>query len=389
MDGRITAAVVSGMGMSALFGCTAQTSQPNGSPDDRIVTVTSTDDSCDLSSDSAPAGRLVYRVTNSGSSATEFYLYDGKNRRIVGSVENLGPGLSRDLVVALPPGRYVRTCEPATVANGSSGEFTVTESKGRGIPASASQKQIDTATARYRRYVEDQAVQLLNGTEQFVRAYVARDDDEARRLYPTTRVHLQRIEPVTESFQKLNQRIDARAVDVERGHQWTGWHRIEKDLWPPNGQHAGALSRPHRAMLAHQLLRDTRSVRGRVRGLGFTAPQIADGARSLLEDVATHMVTGEEEVWSHDDLYDFQASIDGARAGFEALRPVLTVNDPLLERQIARRFTEMEARLGTHRVGADGFVGYDTLTVSQVRQLSDAVNALSEPLSMLTAAVAM
>ena len=35
----------------------------------------------------------------------------------------------------------------------------------------------------------------------------------------------------------------------------------------------------------------------------------------------------------------------------------------------------------------DGFVTYDTLTTDQVKQLSDAVNALSEPLSRLTAAV--
>ena len=35
----------------------------------------------------------------------------------------------------------------------------------------------------------------------------------------------------------------------------------------------------------------------------------------------------------------------------------------------------------------DGFKTYDQLTPDEVKQLSDAVNALSEPLSQLTAAV--
>lgn len=38
-------------------------------------------------------------------------------------------------------------------------------------------------------------------------------------------------------------------------------------------------------------------------------------------------------------------------------------------------------------MGADGFVTYDTLTEPQIKALSDAVNALSEPLSKMTAAV--
>jgi iron uptake system component EfeO len=392
VDARIAVAIVAGLSVAALGGCTADSSGGNGSAGSAgrgIVTVTSRDDSCDVSADTAPAGKVIYKVTNAGSKPTEFSLYDRRNGRIVGSLDDLAPGLSRDLVVLLPPGTYVRTCAPASLANGNSGEFTVTKAPGRKAVSTATQRQVDIAAARYNAFVQEQATLLLTRTEQFVRAYVARHDDEARRLYVTAHVHLQRIEPVVESFEKLHLRLDAREVDLERGRPWTGWHRVEKQLWPPNGQSADALSTAQRATLGAQLLRDTRSLRGRVRGLALTAPQIAVGATSLLEDVATHMVTGEAEVWSHDDLYDLQAGIDGARAACASLRPVLRVNDPLLETRLARRFSEMESRLSAYRVGPHGFVGYDTLTVAQVRQLYDAVNALSEPLSMVPAAVAM
>ena len=46
----------------------------------------------------------------------------------------------------------------------------------------------------------------------------------------------------------------------------------------------------------------------------------------------------------------------------------------------------LDRLLAQHRSGS-GYVGYDQLSDAQIKQLSDAVNALSEPLSKLTAAV--
>jgi iron uptake system component EfeO len=126
-----------------------------------------------------------------------------------------------------------------------------------------------------------------------------------------------------------------------------------------------------------------------VEELDFTVDQIGNGAKSLLDEVATGKVTGEEEAWSHTDLYDFQANVDGARVAFEGLRPVLTERDPALEKQIEKRFGELQALLDEHKVGIEGFVSYTELTKPEVKQLSDAVNALSEPLARLTAAVTL
>jgi iron uptake system component EfeO len=68
----------------------------------------------------------------------------------------------------------------------------------------------------------------------FVSAYEAGDDEKARSLFPTTRAFYERIEPVAESLGDLDPRIDYREVDaVAEGLDWTGFHRIEKDLWVP------------------------------------------------------------------------------------------------------------------------------------------------------------
>ena len=100
--------------------------------------------------------------------------------------------------------------------------------------------------------------------------------------------------------------------------------------------------------------------------------------------------TGEEEVWSHTDLYDFQANVDGARVAYEGLRPVLKVKNPALDGELEQRFAALQTLLDKYRTGsgdAAGFVSYEKLSDAEVKQLSDAVNALSEPLSRLTAAV--
>ena len=199
-------------------------------------------------------------------------------------------------------------------------------------------------------------------------------------------MHWERIEPVAESFGDLDPRMDAREADLEEGQKWTGWHRIEKDLWPPRPAPATsaytALTKAERATYADRLLADTETLHGRIGKLTFTVDQIGNGAKSLLDEVATGKVTGEEEIWSHTDLYDFQANIDGARVAFEGLRPVLKAKDPALESQIEQRFAALRdaARPSTASAPTASSPTRSS-TPRQVKQLSDAVNALSEPLS--------
>jgi iron uptake system component EfeO len=387
---RLVAALVAGVSLPALAACTDNSSSADKG-DARTISVTSSDDSCELSTDQAPSGNLVYKIKNAGSKVTEFYLYGEDGLRIVGEVENVGPGLSRDLVINVPAGTYVPACKPGMTGKGIRSEFTVTKSDDQAAASGATQKQVELANEQYQAYVADQSQELLAGTKEFVAAYKAGNHAQARKLYAPVRVHWERIEPVAESFGDLDPKMDAREADLEQGQKWTGWHRIEKDLWPPakSDEPYTPLTKAERATYADQLLSDTVTLDGRIAKLSFTVDQIGNGAKSLLDEVATGKVTGEEEIWSHTDLYDFQANVDGARVAFEGLRPVLQVKEPALEKQIEQRFADLQALLDEHRVGDEDFVTYDTLTRDQVKQLSDAVNALSEPLSKLTAAVTL
>lgn len=357
-----------------------------GAADPRALTVQATDTGCQVSADTAPSGNLTFSVTNGGAKVTEFYLLGADGLRILGEVENIGPGLSRDLVLAAPAGSYFTACKPGMVGEGIRAPFAVADSGEDLAPSGDDEALVTEATASYQAYVKDQTEQLVTKTEAFAKAFKAGADDEARKLYAEARLHWERIEPVAESFGDLDPKMDLREADLEPGQEWTGWHRMEKDLWPARAQGYEPLSRAERAEYAEDLVQNTDILYDQVRELSYTADQIANGSRGLMDEVATGKVTGEEEYWSRTDLWDFQGNVDGARVGFEGLRPLLQKKDAALDTQIDERFTVLQELLDQHRSG-DGFVGYDELSTSDVKDLSNAVNALAEPLSRLTAAV--
>ncbi len=370
----------------AVAGCTDNAPATGTAATVRSLSVTATDTECKVSAPSAPSGTLTFAVTNTGTLVNEFYLLASDGLRIIAEVENIGPGITRELVLSAPTGSYFSACKPGMVGEGLRAAFEVTDSGQPVGPTGDDAELVAAADAAYGSYVRDQIDQLLVKTKTFAELYTAGSDDEARALYASARVHWERVETVAESFGDLDPKMDAREADLTDGQKWTGWHRIEKDLWPARAKAYKQLTPAERATYATDLVDNTQVLYDRVKTMTFTADAIANGAKGLLDEVATGKVTGEEEYWSRTDLWDFQANVDGARVSWEGLRDLLKRKNPTLDAQIETQFTGLQALLDKQRVG-DGFVLYDDLTKEQVKELSDAVNALSEPLSKMAGAV--
>jgi len=371
----------------ALTGCV-----PNASPSDSgAIAVDSSADACTVSTNTASSGTLRFEVTNSGDQVTEFYLLADDGLRIIGEVENVGPGISRDLVVQAQPGDYFTVCKPGMVGDGiGNAAFAVTGDKVK--LAGDEQEQVDAAATNYVAYIKDQVAQLVTGTDTFLAAYLSGDDETARATYATTRANYERIEPVAESFGDLDPEIDFREADVAPGDEWTGWHRIEKDLFPPAAaDNAGveyvALTPEQRSYYADKLKENTQQLYDAVHASDYTVTidAISNGAIGLLEEVASGKITGEEEIWSHTDLWDFQANLEGARVAYEGVRDIVETKDPELVKTLDTRFGDLEQQLAAYGTLDKGFVYYNELTPTQVKELADGVNSLSEPLSELTA----
>ena len=377
--------------LPALGACVSNT--PAGATANTID-VDSSATACTLSATTAPSGTITFRVKNSGDDVTEFYLLGEDKVRVVSEVENIGPGLTREMVVQARPGTYHTSCKPGMVGDGIVAAFTVTDS-GASIDASGDvARQLAAATDAYVDYVQDEAEALLTGTKSFADAYRSGDDATARDLYARTRVNWERIEPVAESFGDLDPLLDAREADLEEGQAWPGWHRIEKDLCPPTAEANGgeayvALTPAERTAAADDLVANTQALLDKVNApdFAFEPFQIANGAKELLDEVASGKVTGEEEIWSHTDLWDFQANVDGAEMAFEVLESPARTRDAELVEEIEERFDALKALLTKHGSYEAGFKSYDQLSEEEVQALAAAVDALSEPLSKLTSTI--
>lgn len=374
MRRTLLAASLAATSLSLLVACAEKPSASDGS-----IAVAASDSACKISATRLKAGPATFAVKNEGSKVTEFYVY-AEGDRIMGEVENVGPGLSRNLVVDLPKGSYQGACKPGMVGDGIRQELTVSGTAAKKLSDSA---ELKAAAASYQRYVESQTGALITKTTEFVDAVKAGKVDEAKALFPRARTYWERIEPVAEVFGDLDPITDGREPDAKaEGRDFTGWHRIEKQLWV-----AGNTDGMER--YADQLLANVTKVVEESKKQPLTALQLAQGSKGLLDEVATGKITGEEDEFSHTDLWDFKANVEGSQAAIAALRPVLEDADPDLVTLIDQRFKALDTELDQYQDADTGeWVGYDTLSKGQVKKLSDSVAALSEPISKVAAVVA-
>jgi iron uptake system component EfeO len=329
-----------------------------------------TDAGCEPHDAKAPAGPITFEIENAGTSkVTEMEIMDGDT--VLGEKENLSDGLSGSFSLTLDAGEYTIYCPGGDVEKGT---LTVTgELKAKGSA------KADAAVAGYREYLEENADELVARTKPFVAAVVAGDNAKAMALYAPARVPYERIEPVAESFGDLDPRIDARENDVPAS-EFEGFHRIEKALWEED-------TTKGMTPVAEQLQKDVEELAEKVETVELQAVQIANGAVELLGEVSASKITGEEERYSHTDLVDFEANVEGAEAAFEAVKPLLDESDPELSGEIEADFKAVFAELEPYRKG-NGFVSYTELTKADTRKLARSIDTLAEKLSQVPAVIA-
>jgi len=365
----VAVALVAG-GPLALTACAGSPTRPSATSG---VSVKASDTACQVATISFKSGVQTFAVSNAGSQVTEVYVY-APGDRVVGEVENIGPSTGKRLTVALNAGRYQVACKPGMVGKGIRTAITVKAASGA-VPTTS--PQLDAAVAAYRGYVLSQAELLQSRTRPFVAAVQAGDIATAKSFYAAARVPYETIQPVAASFGDLDPRIDARIDNVESGQEWTGFHRLEHDLWQ-----TADISKD--GPIAAQLQGDVAKLVVQVQRAELSADQIGNGAKSLLDDVATTTVNGEQERYSRLDLVDFSASVEGSDRAYQALRSIVLGKDPELVGKLDTRFAAVQQNLAQYGSGSS-FELYNGLSKAQIRSLAADVDALTDPLSQLTA----
>ena len=370
-------------------GCSSSRSSAKGSTEaatasgdkSSTVKISLTSDGCEPKPAKVPAGAVDFDVTNSGAdSVSEAELRTSDKAHILGEQENLTPGLSGGFSLTIQPGTYKVTCPGASQ---SSWTFTVTgQATG---PSWESNPQLVTAVQGYSGYVKQNTTDLVSHTQTFCQAINAKDMNQARVLYPQARVYYERIEPVAEVWGSLDTSIDGRWENpVTVKSQFTGFHRIEQMLWQDKSLNGAAA-------MCSQLVKNEEQLNTLVGSAQYNPLEMASGATDLINEAVTNKISGEEERYSNTDLPVFEANLQASMQVIDLLSPYLQTKAASTVSLIKQRHDAVESLLTKYKAtpGYDntGYVGCGTVTKTDRKQLSAAVNALAEAMSKVSSEV--
>lgn len=337
------------------------------------VKVTVNDKQCEPMNLTVKAGKTQFIIQNHSQKALEWEILKGV--MVVEERENIAPGFTQKMTANLQPGEYDMTCGLLTNPKGKltvTGAVTADADKGNALLS------LSGAITEYKAYVTAETSALVKGTKDFTDAVKAGDVEKAKALYAPTRQHYERIEPIAELFSDLDGAIDAREDDYEQkaaDPKFTGFHRLEKALFGDN-------STKDMDRYADGLYTDVVDLQKRIEELAFPPSKVVGGAAGLIEEVASSKISGEEDRYSHTDLWDFQANIDGAQKIVDLLRPQLQKENAALLAKVDANFKKVDAILAKYRT-KEGFETYDKLTDADRNALKGPITTLAEDLAQL------
>ena len=222
------------------------------------------------------------------------------------------------------------------------------------------------------------------------------DVKAAQEQYGIARPFYEKIESDVEGFAlpgfkvgdnhgNLDYLVDMRASTLDPAVGWHGFHAVERDIF--GAQRITATTKK----LAAELTANVKRLAKLSTTLTYKPEDLANGAAGLLEEVQKSKISGEEEAFSHIDLVDFAANVEGAQQAFAYLEPGLKTVDASLTATIGQRFRAVTTMLDTYRdpKAIGGYVRYTPqLKKADANKLSQTVQALQDSLSNLAAKVA-
>jgi iron uptake system component EfeO len=385
-----SALALSACGSSPSAGAPAAAPAPSAQAGPGAVTITlansSGADTCAPDTSSVPAGPVTFTVKNdSAAGITEVELL--KDQRILGEKENLAPGLAPvTFTVTLDGGSYQIYCPGADQDHVP---FTVT-GQAAAVPTGSAQSILQNGTKQYGEYVVGQMDSLAQSVGELDTAIQAGDVDAAKAAYAKARPYYEHAESAVEGFVlpgfaaednagNLDYLVDMReSTPVDPAVGWSGLHAVERDLWQ-----GGAIT-DQTKKYSTDLVANVGKLQGVVAELEYKPEDLANGAADLIEEVQSGKITGEEEAYSHLDLLDFAANVEGAQQAYASLRPGLQQIDGDLVAKLDQQFQTVQTTLDGYRDPAalGGWKSYTAeLQASDAAKLTAAIQPLHDSLA--------
>ncbi|MEH1874070.1 iron uptake system protein EfeO [Nostoc sp.] len=358
----------------------------NNSPEAKVASDTSssnpaetalavTDKGCEPNQLTVASGQNSFVLTNKSSQPLEWEILSGV--KVVEEKENIAPGFVQKLKTNLEPGEYDMACG---LRSNPKGKLTVKAGVGDSqAKTTKDQGKLVGAIAEYKVYIIKEIDQLVAKNKTFTDAVIAGDLAKAQKSYASAHVHYERTEPIAELFSDLDKSMDSRADDFakkEADPQFTGYHRLEKALFQDKTTKG---MKP----FAEKLQKDGVDLQKRIATLTIEPKNMVGGAADLIEEVGKTKISGEEDRYSHTDLWDFSANVDGSQKIVQLLRPVIQTANPDLLARVDTNFTKVNQGLAKYKTPDGGFATYDKVSETDKKDMKTAIAALSEDLSQL------
>ena len=277
------------------------------------IAVKATDTACEVSRTEAPAGTVEFTITNSGNKVNEFYVY-AEGDRIMGEVENVAPGLTRTF--------HVDLSEPGTLPDrlqaGDGGRRHP-----RAVHRHRAPRPRPRATTRTSRppSPSTSATSPRSPTRSSPRPpSSSRSSRPARSTRP--RRSTRRPAPTGSGSSRWP---SPSATSTRRS---TAAPRSSTRAWSSPATTASRRTCGRTACSPTPRPSPTScsptspSSSTKAKAVELNPLQLANGSKALLDEIATGKITGEEERYSHTDLWDFEANFEGSKAAIAAAAPL-------------------------------------------------------------------
>ncbi|MFT3972992.1 MAG: imelysin family protein [Amaricoccus sp.] len=366
--------VVAGLGA---FWFAARTSTPE--PLDGAIMVTVNDDTCDPADLTVPAGKSTFHIHNASQRPLEWEILDGV--MVVAERENITPGLNATLTERLKAGTYDITC--GLLSNPRGKLTVVATAASEAAKAAPELRSFIGPLSEYQVYLNRRAGELIEATATLSQAVAAGDLDGARAAWLDARQPWRQMAPVIGRLGDVVNSMDPLADYLEKREAdpgFTGFHRIEYGLWA-QGSTDGL------APVAATLAAEASTLKDRLKQVKLAPGDLAANAAALAGRVVDQ-ATASQAPYSHSDLAEFSADLDGIAKSARLVQPLVADAAPQSAAALDTALDGARATLDGFKV--DGaFPPYDSVDADGRKRIADAFTKVADTAGALNPAIGL
>lgn len=379
---RTTSVALAGAGLLVVLGVVAfwyaaRTRPPE--PTDGAIEVAINDTACEPMALSVPAGRTAFRIRNVSTRTLEWEILDGV--MVVAERENIAPGLESTLTERLPAGKYAITCGLLSNPRGTLSVVATADSEA--ARAQPQTRAFIGPLSEYRVYLNRRASELIDATVALEDRIAAGDLDGARATWLAARTPWRQMAPVSGRVSDLAGSMDPLAdylAGREADPAFIGFHRIEYGLW-------GEDTTEGLGPVAEGLAANAVTLKDRLKALDVAPGDLAGNAAALAARVADQASTGQTP-YSHADLAEFSADLDGIAKSALLVDPLVAEADPAASAALHHALAVAGATLESYRT--DGALpSYEGVDAAGRAKIAAAFSGVAAAASALNPAIGL